>query len=151
MPRRPEVQDAQDVSLDVDSDELKKFRKVVDKYYKTHLRHGGASGETGAATGSETGAETGSETGAATGSKTGAATGLENGSKSGATGVSTIMNSLARTNGPTAASGGTGSATGAASGLSGLTGPKLLVAKERLRRKGINVEGPTGSATGAQQ
>ena len=39
------------------------------------------------------------------------------------------MNSLAKTNGPTAASGGTGSATGAASGLSGLTGPKLLVAE----------------------
>ena len=68
-----QVQDAL-MALDVDSDELKKFRKVVDKYYKTHLRHGGASGETGL-NWPETGAATGSETGAATGSKTGAATG----------------------------------------------------------------------------
>ena len=48
---------------------------MVDKYYKTHLRHGGASEETGAETGSETGAETGSETEAATGSKTGSNSG----------------------------------------------------------------------------
>ena len=57
MPRATGSTGCAGCALDVDSDELKKFRKVVDKYYKTHLRHGGASGETGAETGSETGAE----------------------------------------------------------------------------------------------